>query len=116
MEEIILVKEPIKLDLLKNIASEKGSALVKAVVDVNLRVMAIGGAMHADEEKFLLEQGSIQEDLWGINIHPDSLRENWVEFDSMINIRPRQNNRSRGVEDLDNQKKIIEIVNSLVRE
>ena len=116
MEEIILVKEPIKLEALKKIAKERGSNLVKVVVDVKENIIAIGGAMHADEEKFLIEQGSIQEDLWGINIHPDSLRENWVEFDSMINIRPRQNNRSRGVEDPDNQEKIIGIVNSLVRE
>ena len=47
--------------------------------------------MHADEEEFLLEQGSLQDALWGINIYPDSPREKWLEFDSMLNIRPRQN-------------------------
>ena len=114
MDEIILVKEPIKLERLKELASERFGDLVKAVVDVKLEIMSIGGKMHADEESLLLEDGSNQDDLWGINIYPDSPKEQWIEFDSMINIRPRQNNRSRGVEDLELQNKIIKIVDSLV--
>ena len=114
MDEIILVKEPIELDTLKNIATESGSDLVKAVVDVEQNIMAIGGEMHADEEKFLLEIGSSQKDLWGINIFPSYSRDKWIEFDSMINVRSRQGNRSRGVEAPETQQKIIEIVNSLV--
>ena len=116
MDEIILVKEPIKLGTLKSIASEIGSDLVKAVVDIKLNIMAIGGEMHADEEKFLLEEDSVQSDLWGINIYPNRERDTWIEFDSMINLRPRLNNRSRGVDNLEIQKKIIEIVNNLIKE
>ena len=78
--------------------------------------MAIGASMHADEEKFLLELGSLQDDLWGINIYPDSLKESRIEFDSMINLRPRQNNRTRGIEDIQLQSKIIELVNTLIKE
>ena len=115
MDEIILVKESIKLEALKKIAKERGSNLVKAVVDVKENIMAIGGAMHADEEKFLIEQGSIQEDLWGINVHPDSLRENWIEFDSMINIRPTQGNTSREVLDQSVRDQMAEIVNKLLK-
>ena len=116
MEQIILVKKPITLETIKNIAVENDSDLVKAVVDIKSQIIAIGGYMHADEEKFLLDQNSAQDDLWGINIHPNKDRSSWVEFDSMINIRSRQNNRSRGVKDPNTQQKIIEIVNLLIQQ
>ena len=87
---------------------------VKAVVDVSSRVMALGGELHADDEAILLDRGSRQEDLWGINLYPSDGQDDWIEFDSMINIRPRQGNRSRGVEDQATRRLIREIVNSLV--
>lgn len=98
---------------LSDIAKERFGDMVKAVVDVELEVMAIGGELHADEEAFLLERGSKQENLWGINIYTSSPFGERVEFDSMINIRPRQNNRSRDVQDLSIREKIIIIVNKL---
>ena len=116
MDEIILVKEHITLEALKNIANKNDSDLVKAVVDIKLQIFAIGGYMHADEEKLLLEEGSIQDNLWGINIYPAKDRNNWIEFDSMINLRSRQNNRSREVEDPAIQKKIIDIINFLIKQ
>jgi len=70
--------------------------------------------LHADEETLLLENGSKQENLWGINIYPEIKDKNWIEFDSMINLRPSQGNRSRGVENPETQKIIIEIVEKLV--
>ena len=70
--------------------------------------------MHADEEQFLLEQGSEQKDLWGINIYPGESVENRIEFDSMINIRPSRGNKSRTVENTDIQKKIIALVNTFI--
>lgn len=72
--------------------------MVKAVVDLARGIMAVGGSMHADEEQLLLESGSMQENLWGINIYPEQDKDAWIEFDSMINLRPWQGNRSRGVE------------------
>ncbi len=63
----------------------------------------------------LLEDGSKQQYLWGINIYPEKSKEEWIEFDSMINMRPRQNNRSRGVEDPETKSKIITIVNNLIK-
>ena len=114
MSEIILVKEPISFNHIENVAKERFGDLVKAVVDIEKKIMPIGGEMHADEEKVLLENGSKQENLWGINIYPELPRNNWIEFDSMINIRSRQNNRSRSVEDLNIQQKIIEIVDLLI--
>ncbi len=61
-----------------------------------------------------LEEGSEQENLWGFNIYPEMGDEDFVEFDSLINIRPRQNNRSRSVEDENLRSKIIEIVNKYI--
>jgi len=88
--------------------------LVKAVVDVEKRIMAVDAEMHADEEQALMENGSVQKDLWGINIYPDIKNDNWIEFDSMINLRPSQNNRSRGIESEEIRKKIIDIVDKLI--
>lgn len=87
---------------------------VKAVVDVSRRVIVVGGELHADDEATLLDRGSRREDLWGINLYPADGQDDWIEFDSMINIRPRQGNRSRGVEDRATRRLIREIVTSLV--
>ena len=87
---------------------------IKAVVDLELKVIALGGSLHADEEKKLLETGSLQHNLWGINIYFDVELKDRIEFDSMINIRPSQNNRSRTIENPEIQKKIISLVNHLI--
>ncbi len=96
-------------------AAERFGDMVKAVVDINRRLLALGGELHSDEEASLLEQGSAQSDLWGINIYPEKSRSEWVEFDAMINIRPRIGNRSCGVEDAGRRQLICEIVDSLIR-
>lgn len=95
---IILVDKPISRQELKAGARPYFEEVVKAVVDVEKRVMAIGGELHSDEEAFLLEQNSRQENLWGINLFTELDSSEMVEFDSMINVRPAQDNRSRGVE------------------
>ncbi|MBI4929206.1 MAG: hypothetical protein HY841_00470 [Bacteroidetes bacterium] len=97
-------------------AENQFGSLVKAVVDIEKKIMAIGGEMHADEEAHLIDEGSNQENLWGINIHPAQVMPARIEFDSMINIRPYLGNRSRSVENIDTQKKIIEIVSKLIKE
>ncbi len=110
-----LVDKKIKLDELKKMSLKMFGGLVKAVVDVEKKIMVIDGEMHADEEKYLLSLGSLQKNLWGINLYPDFFeKEEFIEFDSMINIRPRQNNFSRDVEDKNIKEKIIRIVNNLV--
>lgn len=87
---------------------------IKAVVDVERGMMAIGGELHADMEAVLLEQGSRQEDVWGINLYPAQEGEDWVEFNSMINVRPSSGNRSRGVEDPEMQEKIRSVIKKWV--
>ena len=111
---IKIIKEPISKEELLDIAKNQFGDFVKAVVDVEKEIMAIGGELHADLEALLLEQGSRQENLWGINIYPEKSEKEWIVFDSMINIRPSQNNRSRGVESLDVQRKIRDIVSKLI--
>lgn len=100
-------------DLVKTIYGDHGE-LVKAVVDIEQSIMAIGGEMHADEEALLLENGSKQQNLWGINIYPAKPRGEWIEFDSMINLRPSQDNRTRGVDNSKIRDQIIRVVEKLV--
>ncbi|MEO0004805.1 MAG: DUF5674 family protein [candidate division WOR-3 bacterium] len=113
-ERIRIIKSPISRQELLKIAEELFGDLIKAVVDIENGIMAIGGELHSDEEAVLLEQGSKQENLWGINIYPQEPKEKWIEFDSVINIRPAQGNRSRNVEDARKREKIVQIVNSLI--
>jgi len=110
-----ILDAPISQSDLKTMAESRFGNLVKAVVDVERRIMAIDGELHADEEALLLEHGSRQKDLWGINIYPELEGPDRVEFDSIINIRPSQGNRSRGVDDPGIREKIIRIVNELVK-
>jgi hypothetical protein len=110
-----IVQDKINLVDLKQMTEKMFGNLVKAVVDLEKGILAMDAEMHADLEKELIENGSEQKNLWGINLYPEFFgAENFVEFDSMINIRPWQNNRSRGVEDKNTQSKILEIVNKLV--
>lgn len=89
--------------------------LVKAVVDLAKRSLVVDAEMHADEEEYLLENGSKQADLWGINLYPDQFgTDKFIEFDSMINIRPRQQNMSRDVEDETVRQQIIALVSQKV--
>ena len=113
--EIRILKEPISLSDVAALARDQFGDMVKATVDVDREVMAIGGDLHSDEEAMLLEDGSRQEHLWGINIYPAKPEEDLIEFDSMINIRPSQNNRSRGVENPGIRACILRIVKSMVR-
>ena len=90
--------------------------MVKAVVDIEKEIMAVDAGLHADEEALLIENGSSNSNLWGINLYPGLYgNDDFIEFDSMINIRPIQGNKTRSVEDLSIRKKIIAIVNKLVK-
>jgi len=109
-----LVTNNISKKELETIAEKMFGKLVKAVVDIETEVMAIDADMHADEEQFLLEKGSKQVNLWGINLHPKEKGAKFIEFDSMINLRPRFDNHSRGVDNPIIKEKIIKIVNKLV--
>jgi len=112
--EIKIIKDNISKSELKVLAAAIFGDMVKGVVDIEKEVLALGGELHADSEAVLLDCGSKQQNLWGINIYPSLLRSEWIEFDSMINIRPAQNNRSRNVENEEIRNKIIEVVHKLI--
>lgn len=112
---VILVDQKITNGELKEMSTKMFDGLVKAVVDVEEEIMVVDSELHADQEEYLLERGSKQENLWGINIYPEQVgQETWLEFDSMINLRPSQNNKSRGVEDENIRNRITAIVEKLV--
>ena len=95
-------------------AQRRFGNMVKAVVDVEKGIMALDAELHADEEALLLGNGSKQAALWGINIYPDMKPEERIEYDSMINLRPGQGNKTRGVENAEIRDKIKEIVDRLI--
>lgn len=111
---VVTSDAPISRAELTELAEARFGDFVKAVVDVKGERMVVGGAMHADEEEILLEMGSKQADLWGINLYPDIDGDDWIEFDSMINLRPTFGNLTRGVDDPAAQAAIRAVVRKLV--
>lgn len=109
-----IVRAPIARSDLAAMAGSQFGDMVKAVVDIDRTLMAVGGELHSDEEASLLDDGSRQDALWGINLYPAERGEGWIEFDSMINVRPGQGNRSRDVEDEGTRAAIRRIVAALV--
>lgn len=109
-----IVKDTISLEEIRRLASGMFGDLVKAVVDVERELLALNGELHSDLESLLLNDGSQQLDLWGINLYPDIEAENFIEFDSIINIRPSRGNKSRDVEDERLRQRITGIVNKRV--
>jgi hypothetical protein len=106
---------PVSLDELQRLAKGRFGDMVKGVVDLRRRVLLLDADMHADQEADLLAEGSAQRDLWGINLYPDVPDSDWLEFESMINLRPSFGNRSRGVDDPVTQEAIRALVDLLVR-
>lgn len=109
----VIDQEIKKTDLLgsKNVFE---GPMIKAVVDVKKEIVAIDSELHADLEQLLLSRDSNQDDLWGINLYPEET-EDFIEFDSMINIRPRQNNFSRDVENEETRKTIQKVVEKWIK-
>ena len=105
-----VVKNEITITELKKMAAHLFGDMVKAVVDVEREIFAVDAELHSDLEAILLERGSKQKDLWGINIYPGQKGGGFIEFDAMINMRPSQGNKSRGIKDKELRGKIIGIV------
>ncbi|MBF0384326.1 MAG: hypothetical protein HQL27_00490 [Candidatus Omnitrophica bacterium] len=105
-----LITDNVKLEEIKTIATATFGNLVKAVVDIDEEVLAIDAELHSDLESLLLDKGSKQNSLWGINLYPEMQDKDFIEFDSMINMRPSQGNRTRGIESEGIRKKVAAIV------
>jgi hypothetical protein len=114
MPEIKVLSVPTPVEYLRTLASEQYMDMVKGVVDVEKEIIAVGGSLHSDEESFLLESGSLQQNLWGINIYFDVEEQDRIEFDSMINLRPSAGNKTRGIDNLELQNRIRYITNHLI--
>jgi hypothetical protein len=109
-----ILKSPISKKELKSIAGCLFGNLVKAVVDIEKEQMVIDAELHADEEALLLMNGSKQQDLWGINLYPDLTGDDFIEFESMINLRPSIGNNTRGIDNSQIREKITQIVQKLI--
>jgi len=105
-----IITETLSFNDLKKMAADMFGDIVKAVVDIDRELIAVDAELHSDLEARLLEDGSQQKHLWGINLYPEASGDEFIEFDSMINVRPSQDNRSRGVESEAIRGKIIHIV------
>lgn len=109
------IVDKISVKELKEMAEKMYGSLVKADVDLVKKIVIVDMEMHADGEAYLIENGSKQKDLWGINLKPDLFgTEDFIEFDSMINMKPSQGNSSRDVLDGEVRKQIIELVGEVV--
>lgn len=113
--EIKIIKKPISRVELKKAVGDNFGDIVKAVVDVEKEIMAIGGEMHMDELELLIKkENSNHQNIWGINLLTEKEDDQFIEFDSMVNLKPAFGNHTRGVDNPEIQKKIIEIVNRLI--
>lgn len=110
-----IINQAITIKELRDMAEKMFGNLVKAVVDIKKELMAVDAELHADEEAYLLENGSEQKDLWGINLYPELAGDDFIEFDSMINLRPAQGNLTRGVENQGIQRSIKAVVNKFIK-
>ena len=110
-----IVKDKINLKELEALAHEQYGDIIKAVVDVEREVMGVGGELHIDIQSLLIERENSQgQDTWGINLYLEKTGDDFIEFDSMINLKPLLGNKTRSVEDIELQDRIRKIVNKLV--
>lgn len=109
-----VITKPIPLSKVKTLAKNRFGNLVKAVIDIQKGIIVIDADLHSDEEAELLSRGSKQENLWGINLYPDLSDDDFIEFDSMINVRPQSGNMTRGVDSPTLRKKIRSITKRLI--
>lgn len=103
------------MDELRGLAVGRFGDMVKAVIDLERDVMILDADMHADQEAELLAAGSRQQDLWGIILYPDASDSDWLEYDSMSNVRPSFGNNSRSVDDPAIRDRIARLVADLVK-
>ena len=111
---ILITDSRVDTDRLRALVVQHFGDMVKLVVDVRRRVVALGGELHADAEAVLLERGSRQADLWGANYYPGLGASQCIEFTALINIRPAEGNRSMQIQDSHVREMVREIVHELV--
>ena len=113
---MIILERPISRAELKGYAANTFGDMIKCVADVEKGLLAIDADLHADLERLLLEDGSGQASLWGFNLYPDERGEDFIEYDSLINIRSWQGNPSREVLNQEIREKIVNVVDKFITE
>lgn len=109
-----IISDELALAELNQMAAAGFGNMVKAVVDIDKNLVALDAELHSDLEALLIEKGSKQKNLWGINFYPELTGDDFVEFDSMINVRPSQGNKTRSVESADVRAKIMGVVSKRI--
>ena len=113
--ETWIVTEGITREKLRVLAHEQYGTVIKAVVDVEQNIMGVGGEVHVDIQSLLIEKEHSRGDTtWGINLYLDKTGDDFIEFDSMVNLKPASGNRSRSVEDPVLRERIRAVVDTLV--
>lgn len=112
---MIIIDKPIELQQVWDQRSVDFKEMIKAVVDVEREIVGLDAELHADLEDLLIEEGSQQKDLWGINLYPAKSDNELIEYTSFINIRPSQDNRSMEVQDPELRDRIRSICERLLK-
>lgn len=108
---LLLIKKKASEAILKKIAEDL-DGYIKVVVDIEREILTAGGTRHFEGEKILLEDGSKQENLWGGGV---DFKTGEIDVDSIINLRPNQNNPSREVLSPEIRKKMERIARNLLK-
>lgn len=109
-----ILQQPISRAKLRTLAQNTFGDMIKCVADIRLDLLALDADLHADLEHMLLKNGSAQENLWGFNLWVEEAGEDFIEYDSLINIRSWQGNPSRDVLDPEVREKIRQIVEQFI--
>jgi len=112
--KILVSSKKLDPQVLKSLIGAPFPDMVKFVVDIDRRIIAVGGQLHSDAEDLLIERECEQRSLWGGNYFPGLGAEECIRFTSLINIRPGDGNRSMNVEDPKVQARIRQIVFDLI--
>ncbi|MFA6536136.1 MAG: DUF5674 family protein [Candidatus Paceibacterota bacterium] len=113
--KIVVVKDSIGIREVKELAKEFYVSMIKGVVDVENEILALGGEYHMDANIRLLEDGFEQQDIWGFNIRLDKDPADWIEYVSLINIRPAQGNFDMEIGDVSLRGKIKDILSARIK-
>lgn len=109
--DIRIIKEKISKKDLEELAKEFYVMMVKGVADIDRGVVALGGEWHMDANEVLIADGSTQHNLWGFNVY---VADKKIEYVSLINIRPAQNNRTLEIQDENIKKAMYDIITKLI--
>ena len=109
-----ILQQPISRAKLRTLAQNTFGDMIKCVADIRLDLLALDADLHADLEQMLLKNGSAQENLWGFNLWVEEAGEDFIEYDSLINIRSWQGNPSRDVLEPEVRENIRQIVEQFI--